>query len=74
MPAVHAGSGARVAEAYLPLRQCMEVLGAALAPAAVRSLLLECLNGIKCKARRPRLTLQRLLLECLRKPIKARAL
>ena len=44
------GSGARVAEAYLPLRQCVEVLGAALAPAAVRSLLLECLNGIKCKA------------------------
>ncbi|KAK9821617.1 hypothetical protein WJX81_008503 [Elliptochloris bilobata] len=44
------GSGARVAEAYLPLRQCVEVLGAALAPAAVRSLLLECLNGIKCRA------------------------
>ena len=52
--AVHAGSGARVAEAYLPLRQCVEVLGAALPPAAARSLLLECLNGIKCKARHPR--------------------
>lgn len=42
---------ARAAEAYLPLRQCVEILGAALAPAAARSLLLECLNGIKCKAR-----------------------
>ena len=48
----HAGSGGRAAEAYLPLRQCVEVLGAALAPTAVRSLLLECLNGIKCRVRR----------------------
>ena len=65
---MHAGSGTRVAEAYLPLRQCVEVLGAALAPAAVRSLLLECLNGVKCKARRPSTTQQRLLLKCMNGP------
>ncbi len=29
----------------------MELLGAAVPPALVRPLLLECLNGVKCKAR-----------------------
>ena len=53
-----------MAEAYLPLRQCVEILGAELAPAVMRSLLLECLNGIKCKV----------CACCMRRPARPRAI
>ena len=42
--------GARVPEAYLALRGCIEILGPGLDPPTVRAAALQALNGVRCRA------------------------